>query len=77
MPPAGRLQQSFPMHAELPAAESRHTLNSYRELDRQPAALAHIMSQAGVRAGDIVPLLMRRSPALVAAHVGVLRLGAA
>lgn len=74
---ADALQQSFRKHATLPAIEGRHTLYTYEDLDRRSAALANALANAGVLAGDIVPLLVRRSPDLIVAQVALIRMGAA
>ncbi|KPI10583.1 amino acid adenylation domain protein [Actinobacteria bacterium OK074] len=50
---------------------------SYATLDRASDAFAAELARAGVGAGDIVPLVMPRSPQLVAAILAVLKLGAA
>jgi mycobactin peptide synthetase MbtE len=50
---------------------------TYRGLDRAAAACAAGLSAAGVRPGDLVPVLLPRGAELVAVILGVLRLGAA
>ncbi|KWT57228.1 hypothetical protein ADL21_35255 [Streptomyces albus subsp. albus] len=50
---------------------------SYRTLDRASDAYAAELAAAGVRAGDIVPVLMPRSPRYVATVLAILKLGAA
>ncbi|MEV0266883.1 AMP-binding protein [Streptomyces sp. NPDC050617] len=47
------------------------------ELDAWSDAVARWLAAEGVRAGSIVPLQMETSPALIAAALGVLKLGAA
>lgn len=74
---AAALQRSFCKHATLPAVEGRHSLYTYADLDRRSAALASALHAAGVQAGDIVPLLLRRSPELIVAQVALIRMGAA
>ena len=72
-----RLRDSLSRHAQAPAVEGQRTVLSYAELERRSAALARSLRDAGVCRGDIVPLLMGRSPQLVIAQLAVLRLGAA
>ncbi|KOT98972.1 hypothetical protein ADK70_04975 [Streptomyces rimosus subsp. pseudoverticillatus] len=50
---------------------------SYRTLDRASDAYAAELAAAGVRAADIVPVLMPRSPRYVATLLAILKLGAA
>jgi len=74
---AAALRQSFRKHASLPAIEGRHVTYTYQDLDRRSAAFAHVLAAAGVGFGDIVPLLLRRSPEMIVAQVALIRLGAA
>ncbi|WP_050514404.1 non-ribosomal peptide synthetase [Streptomyces rimosus] len=66
--------------AERPEATAllhgEHTV-SYRTLDRASDAYAAELAAAGVRAGNIVPVLMPRSPRYVATVLAILKLGAA
>lgn len=71
-----RIRNVFSEHADLPVLEGNDTVLTYRELDARSAEVAAVLADAGVVAGQIVPLLMRRSPALVVTQVAVLRLGA-
>ncbi len=50
---------------------------SYRELDERAAALAAVLRQRGVVAGDIVGLCLERTPELVIAALAVMKAGAA
>ncbi|MFB6352123.1 MAG: amino acid adenylation domain-containing protein, partial [Bradymonadaceae bacterium] len=50
---------------------------SYEELNRRANRLAHRLQEAGVGRNDVVGVSMERSPALVAALLGVLKTGAA
>lgn len=61
----------------LPAVEGRQVQLSYRDLDRRSACFARALKNAGVVAGDIVPLLLRRSPDMIVAQVALIRMGAA
>ncbi|GAA4801595.1 hypothetical protein GCM10023307_30240 [Lysobacter hankyongensis] len=49
---------------------------SYAELNRQANAIAHGLIRAGIGSEDIVALSLPRSPALVAALLGILKAGA-
>lgn len=55
----------------------RDTAVDYRTLDRASDAFAAALARSGARAGDIVPVLMPRSPRFVATLLAVLKLGAA
>ncbi|HJV63948.1 MAG TPA: amino acid adenylation domain-containing protein [Albitalea sp.] len=72
----GRLRLSFERYADLPAVEGRDAVLTYRDLDRAARAFALALRADGVRCGDIVPLLMQRSPRLLVAQLALLRLGA-
>ncbi|WP_179230459.1 non-ribosomal peptide synthetase [Streptomyces sp. CS227] len=50
---------------------------TYGELDSLAEAVAHALRVASVRPGDFVAVAVRRSPAMVAAVLGVLKAGAA
>lgn len=71
------LRESFTRHASLVALEGRSQQLTFAALDARSAALAGRLAAAGIKAGDIVPLLMQRSPALVVAQVALIRVGAA
>ncbi|MCX5205886.1 AMP-binding protein [Streptomyces sp. NBC_00237] len=64
-------------HPQATALLHRERTVSYRTLDRASDAYAASLAAAGVRAGDIVPVLMPRSPQCVATLLAVLKLGAA
>ncbi|MBW2254791.1 MAG: amino acid adenylation domain-containing protein, partial [Deltaproteobacteria bacterium] len=49
----------------------------YRSLDRRANHIAHLLAHHGVTRGDRVGIYLERSPELVAALLGVLKLGAA
>jgi amino acid adenylation domain-containing protein len=57
------------------AVTDQHGTVSYAELDRRSSLLAGRLRAAGVRAGDPVGLLVRRSPAMVVATLGILKAG--
>lgn len=50
---------------------------TYRELDQAADRLAHRLAGRGVRAGDVIPVRLPRSPGLVAALLALLKIGAA
>jgi len=50
---------------------------TYREVDERSNNLAHALRNAGVKPGNIVAMLMDRSPYSVAAMLGILKCGAA
>lgn len=76
-PLAAALRGSFAKYGMLPAVEGRQVQLSYRDLDRRSASFARALGDAGVVAGDIVPLLLRRSPDMIVAQVALIRMGAA
>jgi amino acid adenylation domain-containing protein len=55
----------------------QHGSLSYRGLDAWSRRIAGRLVAAGVGLGDLVPVVMERGPALIAAALGVLRAGAA
>ncbi|MEU9508022.1 amino acid adenylation domain-containing protein [Micromonospora sp. NPDC048170] len=57
------------------AVRHRHVEVTYAELDRWAGRIAAGLADRGVRRGDRVGLLLRRSPAIVAAILGVWKLG--
>jgi amino acid adenylation domain-containing protein len=71
------LRVTFEQHAARPALQGRNVALSYAELAQASDELAQMLASRGVRAGDVVPLLMARSALLVVAQVALLRLGAA
>jgi amino acid adenylation domain-containing protein len=74
---AERLKNSLIRNAGRLAVEGQHIRLTYADLDRESGTLARALNEAGVKAGDIVPLLIRRSPALVITQVALVRIGAA
>lgn len=76
-----------PLHelfAKVVAADPDHTALvwqhgslSYRGLDAWSRRIADRLVAAGVRLGDLVPVVLERGPALIAAALGVLRAGGA
>ncbi|MFI6519884.1 amino acid adenylation domain-containing protein [Spirillospora sp. NPDC050679] len=50
---------------------------TYQELERASDAYAHLLRGAGVRPGDVVPVLLPRSTELVVVILGLLKAGAA
>ncbi|MEO7361728.1 MAG: amino acid adenylation domain-containing protein [Gemmatimonadaceae bacterium] len=71
------LQHNILNRADRPAVDGRSARWTFAELDRKSASLAGVLQSAGVGAGDIVPLMMGRSPAMVLGQVTALRMGAA
>lgn len=75
----------------IPTAVARHAVRTpnapaiytsgqwidYRELERASSFYATELARHGVSTGHIVPLLVRRSPQLVAMQLGILKCGAA
>lgn len=59
------------------ALEYQGEVTTYLQLESSVNSLARELQKKGVHAGDVVPLLMDRSPDLVVAIYAVLRLGAA
>lgn len=58
------------------AAVEQNGAVSYRELNRQANRVAHQLIARGVRAGDVVAVMVPRSVAMLAAIYGVLKAGA-
>ncbi|KAF7181185.1 hypothetical protein CNMCM7691_000314 [Aspergillus felis] len=50
---------------------------TYAELDTEANRMAHYLSERGVVPGDIVPLLLEKSPLMMKAILGLFKLGAA
>ncbi|HEX4702356.1 MAG TPA: AMP-binding protein, partial [Pseudonocardiaceae bacterium] len=63
-------------YQDRPALRTTSGVVSYGRLGRAATVVAARLAARGVRAGDLVPVLLPRSPALVATLLGVLRLGA-
>lgn len=66
----------FERHAQRTAVQGRSIAWTYAELDRLSASLAQALRERGAVPGQIVPILMGRSPLLVLSQLAVLRLGA-
>jgi amino acid adenylation domain-containing protein len=64
-------------HATGIAVRSDTLAWTYRELDERSTGVARALQKAGVRPGEIVAMLMERSPYSVAAMLGILKCGAA
>lgn len=63
-------------HADRPAVTYQARTLSYAELDHRARAIAGILESRGVRRGDLVALMLGRSPDQVAAILAILRMGA-
>lgn len=72
-----RLRDMFALHAGATAIEAGKDTLSYRELDERSGRLARHLQSVGVRPGDLIPLALPRSMALIVAMVALLRCGAA
>jgi amino acid adenylation domain-containing protein len=59
------------------ALSFENTSITYGELNRRADQVAQMLIKRGVRAGDFVGVCLERSPALVAALIGILKTGAA
>lgn len=66
----------FERYAQRTAVQGRSIAWTYAELDRLSARLAQALRERGAVPGQIVPILMGRSPLLVLSQLAVLRLGA-
>ena len=79
--PAWSVLDAFARHVaerpDAPAVVAGDRVLSYGELDGRANALAHVLLRQGVGPEDRVAVLMRRSPELVVALVGVLKTGGA
>jgi amino acid adenylation domain-containing protein len=73
---AGLFAEQVARRAEETALRHRDRTVTYRELDRWSASVAADLADAGVGAGDLVALATERSPAMIAAVLGVARAGA-
>ncbi|CAN5445561.1 hypothetical protein BH10ACT10_BH10ACT10_02180 [soil metagenome] len=62
---------------ERPAVIGETESRSYAELDRESSQLARILCASGVRPGDLVGLLMGRTPQVVTSILAILKAGAA
>ncbi|RXT47818.1 non-ribosomal peptide synthetase [Bradyrhizobium betae] len=77
----GNLSERFDRQAKTTpnaiAVSDGHTSLSYRELARRSQAIARWLAREGVGAESVIALLAERGPDLLAAMIGVQRLGAA
>lgn len=71
-----QLARHFRERPEHTAIEWGEVRLSYAQLEALAYGLAELLRDSGVRAGDVVPLCLPRSPRLVAAELAVLTLGA-
>lgn len=71
-----RLARHFRERAEHTAIECGDLRMSYAQLEALAYGVVELLRDSGVRAGDVVPLCLPRSPRLVAAELAVLALGA-
>lgn len=62
---------------EKTALEYKETSLTYRELNENSNRLARTLRKSGVKAGSIVGILLKRSPAMITAIMGVLKAGGA
>lgn len=70
-------EQQAANHPARPALSFENTIVTYGELNRRADQIAQFLIKRGVRAGDFVGVCLDRSPALVAALIGILKAGAA
>jgi amino acid adenylation domain-containing protein len=70
-------EQQAANHPTSPAISFENTTVTYGELNRRADQIAQFLMKRGVRAGDFVGVCLDRSPALVAALIGILKAGAA
>ncbi|MEF2074234.1 MupA/Atu3671 family FMN-dependent luciferase-like monooxygenase [Consotaella aegiceratis] len=75
-PLVAHLDRALARHADRVALTTERGDLSYRELDRIADRIAADLAEAGLGAGDIVALSLPRDETIVAATIGVLRLGA-
>ena len=50
---------------------------TYRQLDEWANQMAFFLTRVGVKPGDVVPILMEKSPSMVTAIIAILKVGAA
>lgn len=67
----------FAGRAQLPAVITEEGALTYGQLERHTATIAAELFEAGVRRGDVVPIVLGRGWQQVAAAFGILRTGAA
>jgi D-alanine--poly(phosphoribitol) ligase subunit 1 len=70
-----RIAAAQPDHPAVLATDG--TALSYQELDRKADSWSHRLTELGVRANSIVPVLMSRSPSLAVLTLAILKCGAA
>lgn len=70
-------EQQAANHPAKPALSFENTFVTYGELNRRADQIAQFLMRRGVRSGDFVGVCLDRSPALVAALIGILKAGAA
>jgi aspartate racemase len=70
-------EQQAANHPTKTAISFENTKITYGELNRRAEQVAQFLIKRGVRSGDFVGVCLDRSPALVAALIGVLKAGAA
>ena len=71
------LDAALSMHADRIALRFDDTTLTYADLSSQAQRIANALRDRGVGAGDVVGLYLQRTPAMLAAVLGVLRAGAA
>jgi aspartate racemase len=70
-------EQQVANHPARTAISFENSAITYGELNRRADQIAQFLRKRGVRAGDFVGVCLDRSPALVAAVIGILKAGAA
>ena len=71
------LDAALSSHADRIAVRFGDATLTYAELSSQAQRIANALRERGVGAGDVVGLYLQRTPAMLAAVLGVLRAGAA
>jgi amino acid adenylation domain-containing protein len=70
-------EQQAANNSTRPAISFENTIVTYGELNRRAEQVAQFLIKRGVRSGDFVGVCLDRSPALIAALIGILKAGAA
>jgi amino acid adenylation domain-containing protein len=70
-------EQQATNNSTRPAISFEGTMVTYGELNRRADQVAQMLIKRGVRSGDFVGVCLDRSPALIAALIGILKAGAA